>query len=66
MESQQDSVTRTCVICDKPITLFDWMMDLFREESSIEGSNKKVEWVHTVCAKHAIERWLIKRGVARE
>lgn len=61
MQSQQDTVARVCAICEKTITEFEWMMDLFREESSEEESNRKVEWVHTCCAKQAIQRWLLKK-----
>ena len=36
-----------------------WMLDLFREESS--RGDGEVEWTHESCARGAIQSWLMKK-----
>lgn len=61
MASRQDAVERRCEICLKLIELNAWMLDLFREESAVEGATLRVCWVHERCARLAIQSWLLKK-----
>ena len=61
MTYRQTTVERKCEICQKQIEKDQWMLDLFRTESSLEGSKVKLCWVHEDCAKEAIQTWLKKK-----
>ena len=61
MTYRQDSVERRCEICYQTIEVGQWMLDLFREESSQEGSAVKLCWIHESCGRKAIEAWLRKK-----
>ena len=54
-------LTRTCEICNCKIEDYNQMIDLFRRQSSVEGTQFRVKWVHKRCAQKAIETWLIKK-----
>ena len=61
MTYRQTDVERKCEICQGPIEEDQWMLDLFRTESSLEGSEMKLCWVHEDCARSAIQTWLKKK-----
>lgn len=61
MTYRQDLVERICQICQKPIEKDQWMLDLFRQESSQPGASMRVCWVHADCARSAIETWLRRK-----
>jgi hypothetical protein len=51
---RQDSVERTCAICNSAILPDQWILDLFRGRGQIE-------WVHENCCRSAIETFLTKK-----
>ena len=61
MTCRQNDVEKRCEICQKPIEKDQWMLDLFRQESSQPSPNVCVCWVHENCAREAIETWLKKK-----
>lgn len=64
MTYKQDGVERICAICSSQILQGEYMMDLFRKDSLLEGSTTRVEWAHEECVRKSVERWLRKkRGI---
>jgi hypothetical protein len=47
-----------CPVCKAGFKQDEWMIDLFRAESAVEGSARRVIWVHEDCARRALERWV--------
>ena len=58
---RQNDVERKCEICQKPIEKDQWMLDLFRQESSQPSPSVHVSWAHEDCCRTAIETWLKKK-----
>lgn len=64
MHRCEDNCSRECKICIKPIEKFEWMLDLFREESARGGH--QVAWVHVACARKALQAWILKKEAQSE